>query len=121
MSRRHPVALRLEHPRQQLLGRLARIEVEQVLVLGGQHQPRFELQQRGDEDEELRCDLEVEFAACFQDVHVRQDDVGQLDFQQVDLLTEDERQKEIEGAAEDFQVELELGEGRAHGPNRSGT
>ena len=50
---RAAVAARLEHARQQLLGRLAGLEVEQLVLLARQHEPRLELQQRRDEHEEL--------------------------------------------------------------------
>ena len=120
-----PVAPRLEHPGQQLLGGLARLEVEQlVLVVARQHEPRLELQQGGDEHEELGGHLEVELAAGLEVVEVADDDVGQLDLEQVDLLAQDERQQQVERPAEDLEVELELGDGRGrrrlgHAGNRS--
>ena len=44
-------------------------------------------------------------------VEVADDDVGQLDLEQVDLLAQDERQQQVERPAEDLEVELELGDG----------
>ena len=104
------VAARLEHPAQQLLGRLARLEVEPfVLLVAREHQPRLELQQRGDEHEELGRHLQVELAAGLEVVEVGEHDVGEVDLQQVDLLAQDQREQQVEGAREDVQVELELG------------
>ena len=108
---RAPVAARLEHARQQLLGRLAGLEVEQLVLLARQHEPRLELQQGRDEDEELGGRLEVELAAALEEVEVAQDDVGQLDLEQVDLLAQDERQQQVERPGEDLQVELEVSDG----------
>ena len=115
------VAARLEQPRQQLLGRLAGVEVGQRVVLARKHEPRLELEQRGDEDEELGRDLEVELAARLEVIEVADDDVGQLDLEQVDLLAENEREQQVERAAEDLEVQLELGDGHGrHGNERPG-
>jgi hypothetical protein len=106
-----PVALRLEHPRQQFLRRLPGFEVGQVGVLARQHEPRLELQQRRDQHEELRRHLQVELATRLEVVEVRDDDLGELDLEQVDLLAQDERQQQIERPGEDLQVQLERGNG----------
>ena len=91
-----PVALGLEHPGEQLLGGLAGLEVLQPVVLARQHEPRLELQQRGDQDEELGGDLELELAARVEVIEVGDHDLGELDFEQVDLLAQDQREEEIE-------------------------
>ena len=114
VQRRAAVALGLEHPGEQLLGRDVGLDVEQLLVLAREHQARLQLQQRGDQHQELGRDLQVQLAAGLQDVDVRQHDVGQLHLQQVDLLAEDERQQEVERTGEDLEVELQLGDDRAH-------
>ena len=116
MLGRAPVAARVEHPREQLLGGLAGLEVEQLLVLARQHQARLQLEQRGDQDEELGGDLEVELAAGLEVVEVAEHDVGQLDLEQVDLLAQDEGQQQVEGPAEDLEVELERGDGHPGTP-----
>ena len=114
MLGRAPVAPRVEHPREQLLGGLAGLElVEQLLVLARQHQPRLQLEQRRDQDEELGRHLEVELAARLEVVEVRDDDVGELDLEQVDLLAQDEGQQQVERPGEDLEVELELGDDHA--------
>ena len=118
MRRGAAVALGLQQAREQLLGRLTGLEVEQLLVLAGQHQARLQLQQRRDEHEELGRDLEVELPAGLQEVQVGDHDVGQLDLEQVDLLAQDERQQEVERPGEDLQVQLERSHG--HGANGSG-
>ena len=101
----------LEQPREQLLGRLGRLEAGELLVdlLAGQHQPGLELEQRRDQHEELRGDLEVELAAQLEVVEVGDDHVGQLDLEQVDLVAQDERQQQVEGPGEDVEVEIEIG------------
>ena len=103
------VAARLEHPREQLLDRLAGLHVEEVVLLARQHQPRLELQQRGDQDEKLRRDLEIELAPALEVVEVGQHDLRELHLEQVDLLAQDERQQQVERAGEDLEVELERG------------
>ena len=72
-------------------------------------QPRLELQQRGDQHQELGRGLEIELAARLEVVEVGEDDVGELDLEQVDLLAQDQRQQQVERAREDLEVELELG------------
>ena len=64
------------------------------------------------------ADLEVELAARLEEVEVGDDDVGQLDLEQVDLLAQDERQQQVERPGEDLEVELERSDG--HGANGSG-
>src|SRR5206468_8292912 len=102
-----------QHAGQQLLGRLGRVEVHQLVLVARQHEPRLELEQGGDQHDELRRHLEIELAAGLEVVEVGQDDVGEIDLEQVDLLAQDQRQEQVEGTGEDVQVELELGE--AHG------
>jgi hypothetical protein len=107
---RRAVALGLEHPGQQLLGRLHGLDVDELGVLARQHEPRLELEQRRDEHQELRRHLEIELAAGLEVVEVGEDDVGQLDLEEVDLLAQDERQQQVEGPGEHLQVELEIGD-----------
>ncbi len=111
------VAARVEHPREQLLGGLLGLDVEQLLLLAAQHQPRLQLQQRGDQHDELGRRLEVELAALLEVVEVGEHDVGERQLEQVDLFAQDERQQQVERAAEDVEVELERGE--AHGRHRT--
>ena len=101
------VAVVLEHPREQLLGGLPRLEVEALLVLLGQHQPRLELEQRGDQHQELGGGLEVELARPLQVLDVGEHDLGEIDLEQVDLLPQHERQQQVERPVEDLQVEVE--------------
>ena len=113
-----PVAARVEQAGEQLLGGLVGREVQQLLVLARQHEAGLQLEQRRDEHEELGGDLEVELPAGLEVVEVGQDDVGQLDLEQVDLLAQDEGQEQVERPAEDLEVELERGDG--HPGDRSG-
>ena len=50
-------------------------------------------------------------------VEIRHDDVGELDLEQIDVLAQDERQQQVERAAEDVEIELQLG--GDHGEDRS--
>ena len=64
-------ALGVEHAREQLVGRLLGLERERLeLVFAIQHQARLQLQQRRDQQDELRCALQVELAALVQVVDV---------------------------------------------------
>ena len=97
-----------QHPLQQLAGRLGGRELVELLdLLARQHQPRLQLQQRGDQDEELGGGLEVELVARLQVVEVGEHDLGQLDLEQVELLAQDQRQQEVERPREDVEVELQ--------------
>ena len=69
---RGAVAVGVEQPREQLLGGLARIELDQLLdLLAGQQQPRLQLQQRRDQDQELGGRLEIELARGCRDGRCR--------------------------------------------------
>ena len=105
-----PEAAVVEHAREQLVGGLPRLELEQLLLLAGEHEPRLELEQRGDEDQELGGRLQVQLALGLEVVEVGEHDVGEIDLQQVELLAQDERQQEVEGPGEDVEVQLELGD-----------
>ena len=104
---RRPVARVLEHPREQLVGRLLGRHVETVLLVAREHHAGLELQQRRDQYEELCRGLEVELAARLEVIDVGQDDLGQVDLEQVDLLAQYEREQQIERPLEDLQVEIE--------------
>jgi hypothetical protein len=101
----------LEHPREELLGGLDGFDVEPLLVVGGKHQPRLQLEQRRDQDQELGGRLEVELTRALEVLDIREDDLGQVDFEEVDLLLQHERQEQVEGPVEDLEVEVERGEG----------
>jgi hypothetical protein len=116
-----PVAPGLEQALHQLLRGLLGLQVAQlVLLLARQQQAGLQLEQRGDQDEELRGDLEVQLAARLEVVEVGEDDLGEVDLEQVDLLLEDQGEQQVERPAEHLQVELETRDvgGRAHGVAR---
>ena len=104
------VAARVEHACEQLLGGLLGLDVQQLLLLAAQHQPRLQLQQSGDQHDELGRCLEIELAALLEMVEVCEHHVGERELQQVDLFAQDQRQQQVEGPAEDVQVEIEGGE-----------
>ena len=102
------VAARVEHPREQLLGGLARARCRAARSLvAGEHQPRLQLEQRGDQHDELGRRLEVELAARLEVVEVGEHDLGERELEQVDLLAQDQRQQQVERPAEDVEVEVE--------------
>jgi hypothetical protein len=105
------VAVVLEHAREQLLRGLHRLEVEALLLVGGEHEPRLQLQERGDQDEELGGRLEVELAGALEELDVGEHDLRQIDLEEVDLLLQDQRQKEVERPVEDLEVKVERGDG----------
>jgi hypothetical protein len=114
------VAVILEHAREQLLGRFSGLELEtQVVVVGGQHEPRLELQQRGDQHQELGGGLQIELACPFHVLDIGEYDLGEGDLEQVDLLLEDQCQEEVEGTVEDLEVEVERRD-IAQGAGRAG-
>ena len=105
----------LEQALHQLLGRLRGRELVELLdLLAREHQPRLELQQRRDEHEELRRRRQVELLPPLELVAVGEDHVGEVDFQQVELLTPEERERPVEWAGEDVEAELERAD-EAHG------
>ena len=76
-----------------------------------QHQPRLQLEQRGDQDEELGGRLEVELTGPLEVLDVREHDLREVDLEQVDLLLQHERQEQVERPVEDLEVEVERGDG----------
>ena len=94
----------VEQAREQLLGRLAGIKLDRIHLLAGQHQARLEFEQGGDEDEELSREVEVELASALEMIDIGDDDVGEVDLEQIDLLAQDERQQQIERTREDVKV-----------------
>ena len=102
-----------EQPREQLLGRLAGVELDLLELLARQQQPRFELQQRRDQDQELGRRLEIELAAALEVIDVGDHDFGQVDLEQVDLLAQDQRQQQVKRTREYVEVQLEVYERHA--------
>jgi hypothetical protein len=94
----------VEQPREQLLGRLLWVEIEPFAVLGRQHQPRLQLQERRDQDQELGRRLQVQLAPRLEPLDVGEDDLGQVDLQQVHVLVQDQRDEQVEGTLEDLEV-----------------
>jgi hypothetical protein len=109
---RGAVAARVEHPREQLLGGLFGLDVEQLLLLAGEHQPRLELEQGRDQHDELGGRLQIQLAALLEMVEVGEHHFGELQLEQVHLFAQHEREQQVEGPAE--HVEVELQRGHAH-------
>src|SRR6202023_3059039 len=83
---------------------------QQLLLLACEHQARLELEQRGDQHDELGRCLEVELAAALEVIEVGEHDFGELQLEQVDLFAKDQREQQVERTAEHVEVELERGE-----------
>ena len=98
----------IEQTGQQLLGRLTRIQLDQLVLLAGQQQAGLELQQGGDQHQELGGRLQVQLASPLQMVDVGDDDLGQVDLEQIDLLAQDQRQQKVKRPSEDVEIELQI-------------
>ena len=100
----------------ELFGRDLRLELGQLCVLVGEHAARLQLEQRGDQDQELAARVQVELAFLGEVLDERDDDRREVDLGERDLLPEDERQQQVERAFEGVEVQLELADGHRHGP-----
>src|SRR5439155_22879621 len=107
-SRHGPSVLR--QASRQLLGGLDRRELGKIDLLLGKELARLQLEQRGDEHEELAHGIEVEPLLLGQPFAERDDDRGHVDLRRTQLVLQDERQQQIEGALERVEIELELPE-----------
>src|SRR5205085_6333980 len=76
------------------------------LALAREHQPRLQLEQRGDQQHEFRRRLEVELAARLEVVEVREHDVRERELEQIDLFAQHQRQQQVERTREDVEIEL---------------
>src|SRR5438067_2580116 len=116
-----PVGLRLEQlgeelcaalrppvgrePPRQLARRLLWLELGELGVLVRKERTRLQLEQRRHQDEELAARFEV---ARVEPLAERQDDLGHVHVDELELLLQDERQEQVERAGEGVQVQLEL-------------
>ena len=98
----------LREPPRQLLGRLLRLELGELGLLVREQPARLQLEQRGDEHEELAAGVEVELLALREPLDEREHDPGDVDLASVQLLAQDEGQQQVERALERVEVELEL-------------
>ena len=102
------VAVVLEHPREQLLGRLARLEVEPLLA------PRAGSISRDFSSSSAAISTRNSVAAsrsssprALEVLDVGEHDLGEVDLEQVDLLLQHQRQEQVERPVEDLEVEVE--------------
>ena len=109
MRRGVAVAPVLEHPRQELVGRLLGRELGLVILGRRKQQPRLQLEQRGDQDEELGGGVEVELAGALEVLEVGDHDLAQRHLGEAHLLAEHHRHQQVERPGEDLEVEVELG------------
>ena len=75
---------------------------------------RLQLEQRGDEDEELAARVQVELVALGQALDERHDDRGHVDLGRLDRLLQEQRQQQVERALEGVEVQLEIADGTGH-------
>jgi hypothetical protein len=94
----------LGEPPRELLRRLFGIELRELGVLLGEKRARLQLEQCGDEDEELAARLEVELVAFREPFEEGDDDPREVDVPQVELLLEDEREQQVERTLEGVEV-----------------
>ena len=93
-----------EAPRE-LLGGLLGLELAELGRLVREERARLQLEQRGDEDEELAARLEVELVPLGQALDEGEDDRGDVDLARLELLLQEQREQEVERALERVEVE----------------
>ena len=104
----------LGEPPRELLGGLLGLELGELGVLLREHRARLQLEQRGDQDEELAAGVEVELAALGEMLDERDHDLGEVDLAQRQLVAQDEREQQVERPLERVEVQLELADGDGH-------
>ena len=107
----------LRQPACQLFGGLLRLELRELRLLVREEATRLQLEQRGDEDEELAACLELELVARGEPLDERNDNSGDVDVGQVELLAQDEREQQVEGPLEGVQIQLELAHDHVRQPS----
>ena len=95
-------------PPRELLGRLLGPELGQLVGLLGEEPARLQLEERRDQDEELAARVEVELLAFGEPGHECDDDLGEVDVAQLELVAQDERQQQVERPLERVEVELQV-------------
>jgi hypothetical protein len=94
----------LGEPASELLGRLLRLQLRELGLLLREHRTRLQLEQRRDQDQELAAGVEVELALRLEVLDEGDDDLGQLDVAQLQLLAEHERKQQVERPLERVEV-----------------
>ena len=90
----------------ELLGGLLGLELGELGLLLREHRARLQLEQRGDEDEELAAGVEVELASFGEMLDEGDHDLGEIDLLERQLLAEHERQQQVERPLERVEVQL---------------
>ena len=102
-----------EAPRE-LFGRLFRLELRELGLLLREHRARLQLEERGDQDQELAAGVQVELALLGEMLDERDHDLGEIDLLQRQLLAQDEREQQVERPLERVEVELQFADGYGH-------
>ena len=106
----HPAVL--GEPPRELLGGLLRLELGELGLLVGEERASLQLQQRRDQDEELAAGFEIELVSLGEPLDESDDDRGHVDLGRLELLLQQQRQQQVEGALERVEVQLKLADGR---------
>src|SRR5207245_5340783 len=86
-------------------------------LLLGEETTRLQLEQRRDQNQELPARIEIKPASLLQAIAKGQDDLGDVDLRELELLPEHKRQQQVERPLERVEVQLELA--HDHGLQRS--
>ena len=97
----------LGEPPGELLGRLLGLELRELGVLAREQPARLQLEQRGDQHQELAAGVEVELLPLGEPLDERDHDLRQVDLGERQLLPQDERQQQVERPLERIEVEVE--------------
>src|SRR5262249_7674281 len=101
----------------QFLRRPLRLELRELELLLREEPTRLQLEQRRHEHEELAAGVEIEPPLLLEALAEREHDLGDVDLGRLQLLSEHERQQQVERPLERTEVELEP----AHDPRRKAT
>ena len=117
----HPPVL--GEPPRELLGGLLGLELAELGRLVREERARLQLEQRGDEHEELAARLEIELVSLRHELDEGEHDRRDVDVARLELLLQEKREEQVERALERVEVELELTHGgrgrRRHGAEAS--
>ena len=106
----------LRKPPRELSSGLFGLELAELGGLVGEERARLQLEQRGDQDEELAAGLEIEFVSFRQELDEREHDRRDVDLARLELLLQEKREEQIERAFERVEIERQLTHrGRGHG------
>ena len=104
----------LGQPPRELLGRFLGLQLVELQRLVGEKPSRLQLEQPGEQDEELAARVEVELIAFSEPLDERHHDAGHVDLGRVELLLQQQRQEQVERTLEGIEVQVEVVYRREH-------